>query len=208
MKPGARIRRALAAALLTLAVLPASAAADARTFYTVATYYGAAGGTLPPCVFSAAILNNALNSIPSDALQYAPDIRQAILAALQARAGGACAGNAAQINNVNAIPTGGGGGGPTVVSGPARKEIVRTPPAPAAVRLTADTRPLPLGPVVSATDAGAPAPVIVLGGVAAALGIGLLFALLARLRGWDPAWGRSLRHAFAEAGYRLGALRG
>jgi hypothetical protein len=53
-----------------------------------------------------------------------------------------------------------------------------------------------------ATRAGPPAPVVLMALLATVLALATGVALLARLRGWDPAWAASWRHMWSEAGYR------
>jgi hypothetical protein len=79
--------------------------------------------------------------------------------------------------------------------------------APAGVRsrgsaAAAPLPPLALGPVTGATHSSLPAPVLLLAGLAAVLALIAGAALLARWRGWSPAWAARFSHAWGEVGYR------
>jgi hypothetical protein len=135
------------AVLLTVGVvLPASASA-AGAYQQVLHVYEHEG-SIPPCQFTSAQLQSALNGVDTYGAQYFADFTQAIQAALSSRAGGSCSPAAP------AAPGGSSGGGAS--GGP-----VAPPPA---VSLTA------------ATSAGVPLPLALLGGLAVTgvvLGAGL-----------------------------------
>src|SRR3954464_4147480 len=65
-------------------------------------------GKITACKYSPAMLTSALNSIPSDLDQYAPDLRRAIKAAIAQQGSGACAKKKAG----GATSPGGGGSAP------------------------------------------------------------------------------------------------
>ena len=60
------------------------------------------------------------------------------------------------------------------------------------------------GPVTTRTDASVPAPIALMAAIAAAFVVMALIGGVFRLGGWDPVWLTGWRHAWAEAGYRLG----
>ena len=60
------------------------------------------------------------------------------------------------------------------------------------------------GSITSPTDSGIPAPILVLAALTALLAAAALLGALARMLGWDPPWAAAWRHAWGEAGYRLG----
>jgi hypothetical protein len=178
----ARRRIGLVAALVCgLLPLFGGVAVAANALIKVEAAYAASGGAIPACKISAKELNTALGQIPSDVAQYDADLINAIHQALSARAGGACgkrgSGSAAGLVPGSPGPAGGSGSGSAVV---------------------------PLRPLGSATQAGIPAPLVIL----AALGaLALVAAALwgaGRYLGWDPAWARAWRHAWREAGFRVG----
>ncbi len=71
-------------------------------------------------------------------------------------------------------------------------------PSPA----SAPARPLRLGPVTAATDAGLPAPIVLMAALLALFAVIGAIAAIAWWRGWDPASVRVWRHMWADAGYR------
>lgn len=56
----------------------------------------------------------------------------------------------------------------------------------------------------SATDAGAPVPILLLAGLTLLMALVAGAGALARSQGWEPAWAAAWRHAWAEAEYRVG----
>jgi hypothetical protein len=65
---------------------------------------------------------------------------------------------------------------------------------------------LPASPT-SATGAGPPLPLLLLGGLTVFLVIAAGVGALARGAGWEPGWAAAWRHACGEAGYRLSGGR-
>jgi hypothetical protein len=174
----------VAALVCGLLPLSAGAALAANALTKVEAAYAAGGGAIPACKFSANGLNTALGQIPSDVAQYDADLINAIHQALSARAGGAC-GKQGSASAVGLVPGSGGG------AGSGRRSAV-----------------VPLRPLGSGTQAGIPAPLLIL----AVLGALALLAAavwgVGWYLGWDPAWARAWRHAWREAGFRVGqALR-
>lgn len=80
-------RLAIAAALLTLALVPAAAHASA---YTDVLGVYQADGSIPPCRFSSSELAAALRGIDTYGQQYFADFTAAVQTALAQRASGAC----------------------------------------------------------------------------------------------------------------------
>ena len=54
------------------------------------------------------------------------------------------------------------------------------------------------------TGSDLPAPVLLLAILALALFLTGTVVMIARARGWDPAWAARWRHGWSEAGYRMG----
>ncbi len=142
-------------------------------------------GTVPACAVSSHELIRALKGQDTYSAQYAGDLTQAIQNALAQRASGAC--------------------------GPKRTLHAGTAKVPAAGRPQSNARSrganpnsVPLVSVTGATSGELPAPIALMAAFAALLA--LLGALLgvAHIRGWDPAWAAWWRHAWSEAGYRMG----
>jgi hypothetical protein len=65
---------------------------------------------------------------------------------------------------------------------------------------------LPPGNVTAATQAGVPAPILLLAVLGAAIGLIAALTGLARLRGWEPAALPWWRHLWQESGYRAGGV--
>jgi hypothetical protein len=197
---------ALGAACLTLAAAPA---VRADAFDDVFKEYQGSG-KIDACKHSEAELKSADSSIPNDIDAYAPDFRNALQAALESRAGGACAANGA----------GGGGGGaaPGTTSTPttttpgatattAAPGSTVTPgptPDPTAAPAAADQAIVDSALASQASGAGTPAPVVALGLLGALIALGGLVYGMAHWLAWDPRWARRARHAVAEAGWRAG----
>jgi hypothetical protein len=140
---------------------------------------------IAPCEFTAAALQRAQSSVPNDELQYDQDFVAAIELARQEQASGACA-----HRRGSAVST-------TTAAG--------TPAPPPAAPLGRETG-LDVGSPTAATDAGWPAPIVilfVLGGLLAVAGAVLGAA---RMRGWDPAWAARVRHSWGEAGFRVSGV--
>jgi hypothetical protein len=167
----------VAALVCGLVPLSAAAAVAANALTKVEAAYAGGGGAIPSCKFSAKELNAALNQIPSDVAQYDADLINAIHQALSARAGGACGKRGSGVAP-GLVPGSGG-------SGSGRSAVV------------------PLRPLGSSTQAGIPAPLLILAVLGA---LALLAAAVwgaGRYLGWDPAWTRAWRHAWREAGFRV-----
>jgi hypothetical protein len=200
-----RLIPAFLAAVLLLLVLAASASANAFT-KIFADYR--ADGVVTPCRFSDGDLKDAQGQIPNDIEQYAPDFPAALDEALQARARGDCAkkskGTAAPAPVApGTTPPSGGAGAP---AGKAGTSAAPGPPGlPAAASNSTDAQ-VDRAAARRASDAGAPAPLIVLAVLGGLLLIAALVAAVARWRGWELARLAPARHALAEAGYRTGGL--
>ncbi len=65
---------------------------------------------------------------------------------------------------------------------------------------------LPPGNVTAATQAGVPAPILLLAVLGATTGLIAALTGLARLRGWEPAVLPWWRHLWQESGYRAGGI--
>jgi cobalamin biosynthesis Mg chelatase CobN len=223
-----RIRPFLAL-LALLAVVPATAgAAGNSNLLKVQKSYLEHTGTIPPCEFTTAQLNDARKHITRDVLQYSPDLGDAINTALEARAAGACDKKKKSDTGGSApAATGGAGGssspGGTPAAGQAPAAGSAAPAATPAGAAPATSTPQPAptvdpapavandaipaaatgSPIDGANDA--PAPLLVL-----ALMLGLLLALgalwwAARWMGFNPPWLQRWRHASHEAGWRASA---
>jgi len=107
--------RRLRLALLTLclAALPATAAAAGPGNYLQVLGAYQANGSVPPCQFTSAQLQDALKGVDAYGEQYFADFTNAVQAALASRASGACA----------------PGGARTQPSGPTAAASHFTPPA-------------------------------------------------------------------------------
>jgi hypothetical protein len=60
------------------------------------------------------------------------------------------------------------------------------------------------GSVTTSTQAGTPAPVVILAVIAGLLALAAAAFALFRTRGWDPPWLAASRHTWAETGFRVG----
>ena len=102
------MRRAFAAACLTLVTLAGSAAPAAASAYDqVLNVYEATGGTVPPCMFSSHQLNAALGGVDTYDAQYYADFTDAIQSALAQRAAGACGPHRSRARAVGVLPAAG-----------------------------------------------------------------------------------------------------
>jgi hypothetical protein len=200
MSSRSRKRVVLASALACL-VLPAGVA-RASAFSDIAAAYVSHGGSIPACLFSAGELNAALGSVPTDSQQYSADVIAAIQQALAEQAAGACGKHSTGVTVAPVTPT--TPGAPPVPQ--SSVPVINPPPAPpAAARAAFPSVKVPLRALGASSDAGVPAPVVLLGALG---GLCLLFGALVglmRLRGWDPRWLAALRHSWSEAGFRVGA---
>jgi hypothetical protein len=148
--------------------------ASANAYANVLQSYERAG-TVDPCRFTSAQLASALGAVDPAEAQYFGTFTTAVDDALAARARGQCA-TAPALQRVHAADVGSG----------------------------AAALSLPAGSPTAATNGGPPLAVVLMALSFGALGIVLAIAAVARMRGWDPAWLASWRHACGEAGYRLG----
>jgi hypothetical protein len=181
----ARLLRVLPLVLLVALAVPTAASANA--FQQVLQNFLKNHGYINPCTLSEATLNAALGEIPNDYQQYASDIQRAIHA-----------------------PTPPPTQGPTAPTVKAAKPVfrVQAPPTPPAVtKQTQDTGTVyPAETVAAHTSSGPPAALVILGALAAALGLVGLLAALSRALGLEPRWSLGVRHAFGEAGYRTAGV--
>ncbi len=178
-------------ALITLVALPMSSASarsparasiDSKVLDAYQRY-----GMIPPCKFTSRQLERTLKRVDTYSAQYAADFPIAIENARLAQASGACQPtNGSTVAGAVKAPSL-SGGGPSGGGG--------APAGGASV---------PVVPVTGATSAALPIPMVLMAVFAAALvllGAGLA---LTRIRVWDPGWALEWRHAWSEAGYRLG----
>src|SRR5215218_4036437 len=105
--------RGLAISLTVLASLAIPSSAAAGPLQTVLADLQQ-DGSITPCKYSPATLENAKGSIPSDLDQYAPDLRRAINTAISQQASGACdkkKAGGANAGGAGTAPAGGGTSG-------------------------------------------------------------------------------------------------
>lgn len=164
-----RLRLPLLTLLATLLIPVSLAHANAYT-KVLAVYQRT--GSVPTCSFSSTELENALKGVDTYGAQYFADFTNAIQAALDQRASGAC------------LP------GTRALFG--SRPSSRNPKAVVPAALT------------PGTGADVPAPILLLGIFVLLLALGAGAFAVAHLRGWDPGWAVAARHAWAEAGYRMG----
>ncbi len=172
------MRRLAVAATLSLALLP-SAAARAGVYADVLHVYQQTG-SIPACRFSSAQLSTALKGIDTYGQQYFADFANAVQAALSARASGACA---------PVAPV-------APVAARAASSALRAPSGVA-------TPPLPSS-VTAPTDGGVPVPILLMTAVVVIVAVVLAVRSVAVATGWEPRWALRWRHAWGEAGYRVG----
>jgi hypothetical protein len=164
-------------ALLLMALAVLTPAAAARASdYSQVLRIYQQRGTIPPCKFSTPQLSAALKGVNLYGAQYFADFTAAIQNALSARAGGSCL-----TKPVSPASAG---------AGPSPGANLRLPP----------------GNVTAPTQAGVPAPILLLAGLGAAIGLIAALTGLARLRGWEPAVLPWWRHLWQETGYRAGGV--
>ena len=133
-----------------------------------------ATGSIPPCRFTSAQLSTALKGIDTYGQQYFADFSNAVQSALDARGAGAC--SAAALH-----------------------------PSPSALHAPAGIpAPQPPSSVTAATDANLPAPILAMAIIALLAVAVLTVRWVASSAGWDPGWAIRWRHAWGEAGYRVG----
>jgi hypothetical protein len=200
----ARTRTGLLVALLALSLpLAVAPAALADTFDRIFQDYQSTG-KIDACKYTEAELKQAKGEVPNDIEAYAPDFPNALQAAIELRAGGAC--NTATQGGTPAPPA---TTTPTTTTpappAPAGSTVTPAPgpdaTAAAALRDEAIAR---AAQTARASNAGAPAPVVALGVIGGLLALGGLLYGLAHWFAFDPPWLRHLRHAVAEAGWRAG----
>jgi cobalamin biosynthesis Mg chelatase CobN len=217
---GSRIRiRGAIALVLALLLLPASLAQADDAYQRVAAAYGRSAGRLDPCSFSKADLQAAVKGIPKEIATTVPAIRQAMQDAIAAHDKGSCKGiaptNGASTSGAAVPPVATPTTPATTPASPATTEgpvagavapgAAPTTPSTATPAPGSATQPTPaaVAPKAPATHSRDTTPLLV---VAIAIGVLALLALLTwawwRLRGLDPRWTKSWRHAWGEAGYR------
>ena len=137
---------------------PVQVARAASPYQTVLRAYEQSG-TVPPCRFSAATLAEALKGVDSYGAQYFADFTQAVNDALSVRAAGACSGTPHRDRGRAAAGSGGrrpGASGPGVGI------------------------PAHLGALTASTGGSAPAPLLLLGGLALGAAVATGVALVRR----------------------------
>lgn len=144
--------------MVTLAATSGAVAAAASDYQRVLRVYERAG-SIPTCAFTSPELEGALKGVDSYGAQYFADFTQAIQAALNARAAGACS----SPLQVRAAATGKSGPGVGI--------------------------PAHLGSLTAATDSGVPAPLALLGVLAGLGVLTGGVALAVRARGRDARGG-------------------
>ena len=199
--------------------LPASASAISKETIAAKIFQDyALDGQIDPCKHTSDELRFVLKLIPADLAQYAPDYPAELEQALQARARGDCAGKKATtaplpraVSTPPPAPTSAPTPAPTAIP---TKTVVPEPPKPieAPGELVPQVvqkaePPVELRRVAVATpDNDAPAPVLLLALLAALLLVAALFLATMRRLGWADDRLAPARHAFAEAGWRFGAV--
>jgi len=133
-------------------------------------------GSIPPCRFTTSQLSGALKGVNLYGAQYFADFTAAIRTALSGRAGGACL-----AHPVRAVGVPGG-------------------------RAASSNLGLPPGSVTAPTQAGVPAPILLLGALVAVLALISAFTALARWRGSEGPFVPWWRHLWQESGYRAGGV--
>lgn len=173
---------------LAVLALPPSAAAAESAYTQVLHAFQNHNATVPPCMFSSPELQSALKGQDTYSAQYAGDLTEAIRSALDQRASNACG----PKRSSTAVTAKAQAAGPRGAGAPSRGVNPAT---------------IPLVSVTGSTSGELPAPIALM--AAFALLLALLGALLvvARMRGWDPVWTASWRHAWSEAGYRMASAR-
>ncbi|MGI8414202.1 MAG: hypothetical protein ACR2LV_10810 [Solirubrobacteraceae bacterium] len=183
---------------MAVVALPAGAAqaSNASIYLKVERSYLNHNATIPACQFTTRQLQDALKEqgAYSDG-QYAGGLIVAIQNATNARAIGACRSAGAPAAAAAKAPPAGGssvGAGSSATGG----------------GTTAGGNPVPLISVTAATNAGLPIPLVLMAVLASLLALVGGSRALARNRGWDHDRARQWRHAWGEAGYRLGGTCG
>jgi hypothetical protein len=162
------------AAAAALALALLPAATAGASVYTDVLHVYQVTGSIPPCRFSSAQLSAALKQIDTYGQQYFADFSSAVQNALTARAGGAC--SAAALH-----------------------------PSSAALHSPAGVAAPPLPSSVSApTDSNLPAPILLMAALVVIVAAVLAVRAVAAAAAWEPGWAARWRHAWGEAGYRVG----
>lgn len=169
--------RPIFATLLVVLAMPVAVAHSSAYSQVLRAYEQK--GSVPPCRFSSSQLENALRGVDTYGAQYFADFTAAIQTALTQRASGSC--------------ERGQGAGATSLA----RASGQAAPADSAGGL---------GALTSATNAGVPAPILLMALFAAAFGLIAATITLGRRRGWDPVWAAVWRHAWEEAGFRAGGI--
>jgi hypothetical protein len=207
----------LAGVLLAVSATPAHAqsAAEQRAAILVFQDY-APDGRIDPCKHSSQQLKLAQDNIPPDIEQYAADYPAAIAAAIDARARGECNGSGGKPPKavaVPVVPTSTPTPSESAAPGTPTKKVVNDPPQPerAGAPATAAATGASSDPAlerVAAARAGndAPAPVLLLGILAALLALtgALLFAMRRYGIGEERLAGPA--HAIREARWRTSGV--
>lgn len=170
------MRRRLTAMLILVLVALGTAASARAGDYSQVLHIYQQRGTIPPCKFSTSELSGALRGVNLYGAQYFADFTAAIQSALSARAGGSC------------------------LSAPGSR------PDAAAAGPGASEHRLPPGDITAPTQAGVPAPILLLAGLVTAFAAIAVLVWLAWLRGWEPGVLAWWRHLWQETGYRAGGV--
>jgi hypothetical protein len=223
VRPVATVLLALAA----MALAPSAALAQKEFLQIYADFQKT--GKIDGCRYPQATLKQAKSDIPKDFEQYSPDFENALDAALQQRATGACkkdtagqgaddrGGAAAPPSTTPTTPSAGAGAGagkdPAAPAAPAAGQPAAPPastpqptpdPLPSTAASDAAIAEAAGTPAAATTADEAPAPLLLLaivGGLALLAGIAIAAA---RFLAWEPAWLVRSKHATSEAGWRLG----
>lgn len=193
--------RSLTVALLGLCLLAQAAHADA--FDRVFREYQSSG-RIDACNHSEADLEQARDDVPNDIEAYAPDFPNALDAAIEARAGGACDQSAAPSDGGTAAPPATPPADPGTPVTPGATVTPSPTPAATPAPTISDQAIAKTAQAERASDAGTPAPVVALGVLGGLLALGGLTYGIAHWLAWDPRWAQRLRFAVAEAGWRAG----
>jgi hypothetical protein len=153
-----RLLRALIASVALIAVGAAAAAVKTASAapgaYLSVLHVYESQRTIPACRFSSPQLEDALKGVDTYGAQYFADFTQAIQGALSGRAAGACSPpGPGSSSGAGSSETGGLAGG----SAPGARPAAASGPS------------AHFGPLTAATSAGVPAPLLLLGALAAAL---------------------------------------
>jgi hypothetical protein len=159
-----RIAAALALALACAGAVAAPTLGAAPSAYQAVLRVYEQHGTVAACQFSPAQLQSALKGVDSYGAQYFADFTQAIQNALTIRASGSCSAGAGLSGSAA------GSAGSAGPAGPAGPVGAVGPPAH-------------FGPVTAATSAGVPAPLALMGVLAAAAALCGAGAAAVRTRG-------------------------